>query len=143
METIVIGDKIRIPFSDLRFRFSRSGGPGGQNVNKVATRVELIFDVTSSSFDRETKETLLRKLRSKLDSEGRLRVVSQGSRSQWKNREDAVERFISLLSSAVTKAKKRTPTGATKSAQEERISRKKGRSKLKKTRKIDLNRELY
>jgi ribosome-associated protein len=143
METIVIGEKIRIPFSDLHFRFSRSGGPGGQNVNRVSTRVELVFDVNASSLNRETKETLLIKLRSKIDSEGRLRIVSQESRSQWKNREAAVEKFISLLSHATTTVKKRTLTKATKGAHEDRISRKKGRGKLKKSRKIDLNAEFY
>jgi len=142
MEPIVINDKIRIPFSELHFRFSRSGGPGGQNVNRVSTRVELIFDVHASSLDRETKEALLSKLRSKIDSGGRLRIVSQESRSQWKNREAAVEKFISLLSSATKKAKKRTPTKATIGGREGRIFEKKGRGKLKKSRKIDLREEL-
>jgi ribosome-associated protein len=143
MNTIFINSKLQIPFSDLRFRFSRSGGPGGQNVNKVSTRVELIFDVPLSSLDHEAKEALLTSLKSKLDSSGCLRIASQESRSQWKNKQDAVERFISLLQKATRPVKHRTPTAATKSSKYARLASKKGRSELKRMRKINIEKELH
>ena len=143
MNTIFITNRIQIPFSDLRFRYSRSGGPGGQNVNKVSTRVELIFDVQSSSLDPETKEYLRSILHSKLDSAGCFRVVSQESRSQWKNKQDAIEKFISLLQKVTRPVKHRTPTAATKSSKNARLARKKGRGELKKMRKINIEKELH
>ena len=143
MNTIFINDRIQIPFSDLQFRFSRSGGPGGQNVNKVSTRVELIFDVRGSSLDHETKESLLSKLHLKLDSTGCFRVVSQESRSQWKNKQDAIEKFIFLLQKVTRPVKHRTPTAATKSSRNARLASKKGRGEVKKMRRIDLNKELH
>jgi len=142
MEKIVINDKIQIPLSDLQFRFSRSGGPGGQNVNRVSTRVELIFDLQGSSLDLGAKESLRSNLRSKLDSSGCLRVVSQESRSQWKNKQIAIEKFILLLRKVARPVKHRTPTTATKSSKNARLAWKKGRSRLKKMRKIDTEREL-
>ncbi len=143
MDTIIINDRIQIPLSDLRFRFSRSGGPGGQNVNRVSTRVELIFDVQGSSLDHETKETLKTKLHAKLDSSGCLHVVSQESRSQWKNKQDTIEKFAFLLKKVMRPVKHRTPTTATKSSKNARLQWKKGRSRLKKMRKIDVEKELH
>jgi ribosome-associated protein len=143
MNTIFINHRIQIPFSDLRFRYSRSGGPGGQNVNKVSTRVELIFDVRLSSLDDKAKEILQTSLMSKLDSEGCLRIASQESRSQWKNKQDAIEKFISLLQKVTRPVKHRTPTAATKSSKNARLARKKGRGELKKMRKINIEKELH
>ncbi|MGA9407080.1 MAG: alternative ribosome rescue aminoacyl-tRNA hydrolase ArfB [Bacteroidota bacterium] len=142
MNTIIISDKIQIPLSDLQFRFSRSGGPGGQNVNRVSTRVELIFDVQGSSLDPKTKELLRTKLFSKLDSAGCLRVVSQESRSQWQNKQDTVEKFTFLLKKVMRPVKHRTPTTATKSSKNARLARKKGRGRLKEMRKINMEKEL-
>ncbi len=143
MNTIFINDRIQIPLSDVRFRFSRSGGPGGQNVNKVSTRVELIFDVHGSSLDPEIKKNVRSKLYQKLDSAGCLHVVSQESRSQWKNKQDAIEKFAFLLKKVTRPVKHRTPTAATKSSKNARLARKKGRGELKKTRKINIEMELH
>jgi ribosome-associated protein len=143
MNTIFITNRIQIPFSDLRFRYSRSGGPGGQNVNKVSTRVELIFDIPLSSLDDKAKEILQTSLTSKLDSAGCLRIDSQESRSQWKNKQDAIEKFISLLQKVTRPVKHRTPTAATKSSKNARLARKKGRGELKKMRKINIEKELH
>ncbi len=143
MNTIFVNNRIHIPFSDLQFRFSRSSGPGGQNVNKVSTRVELIFDVRLSALDPVTKSILTNALRSKLDSAGCLRVLSQESRSQWKNKQDAIEKFTFLLQKAMKPVKHRTPTSVTKSSKNARLASKKGRGEVKKMRKIDLDRELH
>ena len=143
MNIIPINDRIRIPYSDLRFRYSRSGGPGGQNVNKLSTRVELFFDVNLSSLDDKTKANLKSLLGSKLDSSGTLHIVSQESRSQWKNKQDVVEKFISLLQKITRPVKQRRPTTATRSSTTERLARKKGRGELKKMRKINIEKELH
>ena len=143
MNAIIINDKIQIPLSDLRFQFSRSGGPGGQNVNRVSTRVELIFDVHHSSLNYESKESLKTLLKSKLDSRGCLRIVSQESRSQWKNKQNALDKFTLLLKKVVRPVKHRTATTATKSSKDARLERKKGRSQLKKMRKINMEKELH
>jgi ribosome-associated protein len=143
MNIMIINNKTQIPFSELRFRFSRSGGPGGQNVNRVSTRVELIFDVQHSpSLDAESKEVLKSALQSKLDSSGCLRIVSQESRSQWKNKQTAIERFGSVVRKALRPSKHRTPSTATKSSKEERLSKKKERGSMKKLRRLDLGKEL-
>ncbi len=84
-------------YSELTLPISRSGGPGGQNVNRVSTRVELIFDVQDSSLDPEIKNYIRSKLHPNLDSAGCLHVVSQESRSQWKNKQNAIEKFTFLV----------------------------------------------
>ena len=142
MNTVYINDRIQIPFSDLQFRYSRSGGPGGQNVNKVSTRVELLFDVRLSTLDPESQSMIAEALGPKLDSAGRLRVISQESRSQWKNKQDAIEKFIFMVQKAMRPVKHRTPTAATKGSKRERLAAKKGRSEVKKMRKIDIDEEL-
>jgi len=112
--------------NEFVFQTSRSSGPGGQNVNKVNSRVELRFDVLNSVLlTGEQKEILLRKLASKLTSEGVLIVVSQESRSQLDNKELSVQKFYKLISAALKPVKKRKPTRPTKSSEEKRLQKKK------------------
>jgi ribosome-associated protein len=93
-----ITDTISIPPEEFSFRFSRSSGKGGQNVNKVSTRVEVSFDVLGSPSLQEYERTLLlSRLRSRIDAAGILTVSSDTSRSQWQNRKEAVERLCDLL----------------------------------------------
>lgn len=133
---IVINSRIAIPRAELGFSFSRSGGPGGQNVNKVSSRVTLTFDVaSSSSLGEEDKARILRSLRSRIDASGVLRIDVQESRSQWRNREEAVERFSALLQRALAHRKKRVPTKVSKMARENRLLRKKRHSSKKQGRK--------
>ena len=142
MEVIDITRKVHIPISELQFRFTRSSGPGGQNVNRVSTRVELLFDMANSSLDQEAKALLREKLRTRLTANSLLRIVSQESRSQWKNKQSAIERFRSILKNALRITKKRLPTSASRASKEARLSSKKGRGRVKRLRKFDLEKEL-
>ena len=142
METLYINSRIQIPQSELRFRFSRSGGPGGQNVNRVSTRVELLYDLVHSSLDPDSKGILRKKLSSRLSYDGIIRIVSQESRSQWKNKQTATEKFVDLLKRAMRPQKSRVPTRVTRNSIETRLVRKKGRGEIKKLRKVDLRKEL-
>ena len=132
---IVINSFTAIPSSELTFRFSRSGGPGGQNVNKVETKVELLFDVANSTgLNDEQKQLILVREKNRIDSDGMLRVMAQESRSQFENRELAVEKFVSIIAGALTKRKKRLKTRASKASKEKRIEGKKLRGKKKQMR---------
>ncbi|HEY5615274.1 MAG TPA: alternative ribosome rescue aminoacyl-tRNA hydrolase ArfB [Bacteroidota bacterium] len=130
-----ISETLHIPLSELEFRSSRSGGPGGQNVNKLETRIELLFDVARSpSLTDEQRNVLKSNLRSKLDTDGVLRVVSQESRSQWQNKRLAVEKFVLLLRKALKPQRKRVATKPSRSAKEKRLKLKKIRGERKKLR---------
>ena len=138
MSTILLITKeVSVPLSELQFRFSRSGGHGGQNVNKVETRVELLFDVARSpSFTETQRETILQHLHSRLDEKGTLRIIAQKSRNQWRNRQDAVERFITLIQKALVPKKIRRATKASIASKEKRLDAKKRRSKIISSRRI-------
>ena len=132
---IVINSHTAIPSSELTFRFSRSGGPGGQNVNKLETKVELLFDVAhSAGLTDEQKQRIFSREKNRIDADGMLRVTSQESRSQFENRETAVEKFIAILAGALAKRKKRVRTGVPKGSREKRIEGKKLRGKTKQMR---------
>jgi ribosome-associated protein len=135
---IYISHSFRIPFTELQFKTSRSGGPGGQNVNKLETRVEVLFDVINSpSIPGHYRQRLLKKLSSQIDSSGIVHVIVQDTRSQWKNKQLAIERLVDLLKSAMIVPKKRIATKPTHSARESRLRTKKARSQTKKMRKVE------
>ena len=137
-DDIVVNSALTIPLSELSFRFSRSGGPGGQNVNKVSTRVEIEFDVRRSpSLSEAQRQRLLRKLEQRLDSGGVLRIQVDDSRSQWQNRQIAVERLGYILSEALKVQKRRIPTRRTTSSNSRRLEGKKRRGNLKRGRRGD------
>ena len=132
---IEVTKKICISERELVFRFSRSAGPGGQNVNKVNTRVTLFFDVAAcESFSDIEKKRILRRLATRADKKGVIRVVSQKYRSQGANRRTATERLIELLRGALQKAAVRKKTKLPESAKRRRLEDKRRRSLLKKQR---------
>jgi ribosome-associated protein len=121
-----IGASRPLPTSELEFRATRSGGPGGQHVNTSSTRVELVFDLAASPTLTEAERALARRrLRSRLDAEGRLRVVAQDERSQYRNRRLATERFCALMRDALAPPPPpRRPSKPTRASTEERLERK-------------------
>jgi ribosome-associated protein len=118
------------------FSASRSGGPGGQNVNKVSSKVELRFSVLFTSlFSESEKEMIFRKLKNKINNEGELILVSQAERTQLMNRKVVTEKFFELLSKALTIPKKRSSTKPTYSSKIKRLDGKRNRGNIKKLRK--------
>ncbi|MHC4193129.1 MAG: alternative ribosome rescue aminoacyl-tRNA hydrolase ArfB [Planctomycetota bacterium] len=132
---IEINKDTSIREDELVFKFSRSGGPGGQNVNKLNTRVTLSFDVAnSSSFSDEQKKRILRRLATRVDKNGILRVVSQKHRTQKANRNAAIERLAELLREALRKRQIRKKTKTPGWAKERRLEEKKRRGRIKRQR---------
>lgn len=132
---IYINDQVSISAAELQFRFSTSGGPGGQHANRSATRVTLLFDVARSpNLDESTRSRLMEKLARRLDSEGVLHIDVQESRSQYRNRETAVLRFQLILANALKQPKRRRKTKPSRAAIEKRLADKKKRGQRKRER---------
>ena len=132
---LVIGPDLRIPLSELQYRTSRSGGPGGQHVNTSSTRVEVTWNVASSpSLSPEQRTRLLQQLATRLDTEGQLRLVSSGTRSQLRNKEDVTDRLRSTVAAALVVRKKRKPTKPSRAAKAARLAAKRKRAATKRQR---------
>ena len=130
-----INPTLRVPTAELEYRASRSGGPGGQHVNTSSTRVEVWWDVAGSpSLDEEQRARLLTRLASRLDTGGRLRLVSSGSRSQLRNREEVTERLRDVVAEALVIPKKRKKTKPSRAAKAARLDHKRRRSATKRDR---------
>jgi ribosome-associated protein len=132
---VTINEQISIPEEELKFTASRSSGPGGQNVNKVSTRITLWLDVANSlNLSPAQKELVMRRLKTRIGKDGVLQVTSQQSPSQAANRELAVERFIELLREALRHVPKRKKTQVTRAAKLSRLEDNKQRSIQKQER---------
>ncbi|MDC3047339.1 alternative ribosome rescue aminoacyl-tRNA hydrolase ArfB [Prochlorococcus sp. AH-736-A21] len=131
-----ITKKLVIPSNEIKWRFSRSSGPGGQNVNKIESRVEIIFDLEDSKVLNDyQKEILKRNLKNKLVNNNSLRLAVQEHRNQLLNRQLALMKFSSIIKYALNKPfKLRKSTKPSESSQKKRVEVKKKRGELKKSR---------
>jgi ribosome-associated protein len=121
--------------TEFKFFTSRSGGKGGQHVNKTESKVELSFNITSSRFlTDEEKKLLLEKLKNKIDTDGNLHLYESGDRSQHANKEKLIKKTFKLLQAALIKPKKRKPTRISVTAKKKRRKSKETHSELKKLR---------
>ncbi|MCE5187416.1 MAG: aminoacyl-tRNA hydrolase [Planctomycetaceae bacterium] len=135
MEDIVVNPALVIPANCLRLAFSRSGGPGGQNVNKLNTRVSLSLDIPACpALSDEQKQRLLKVLKNRIDKLGVLTISSQEHRSQHANRVEAANLMADLLRQTLKPPKPRKKTRIPKSAVEKRLEAKKRRSAIKQLR---------
>jgi|SRR5688572_5127525 ribosome-associated protein len=135
---IPITDEISIDEREISERFVRASGPGGQNVNKVSTAVELRFDVAASSLPMEVKERLIKLAGTRMTTDGVLLIDSRESRTQVQNRIAGRERLVELIRKALVPPRKRRATKPTKAARERRITQKKLRSDTKAKRRRSL-----
>ncbi|HRQ38155.1 MAG TPA: alternative ribosome rescue aminoacyl-tRNA hydrolase ArfB [Chloroflexota bacterium] len=133
--TIIINTQLHIPLAEIGFRFSGSSGPGGQHVNKTATKATLLFDVAHSpSLTEEQRAMILEKLANRIDNEGVLQIQAQTARSQLQNRELALARFQTLLAQALRPTRPRKKTRPSRTAVEKRLSQKRKQSEKKRGR---------
>src|SRR6266536_485863 len=130
-----ITPSLKINESELQIDFTRASGPGGQNVNKVATAVQLRFDVrASSALPEEVKARLIHLAGKRITSEGILLIEAKRFRTQEQNREDALQRLVELVRRSLSKPKARKKTKPTKASKEQRLKQKKKRGEIKRIR---------
>jgi len=127
-----INDDLEIDDRELRFEFARSGGPGGQNVNKVETKVRLLFDVVRSpSLSRGQRSLIAERLATRVTKDGVLHISSQRHRTREANRKATVERFVELIAAALESDEPRVPTRVPKRVKKRRLESKRKRSQKK------------
>jgi ribosome-associated protein len=134
-EPIVVTDAVRVPAPALTVRASRASGPGGQNVNKVATRIDLRVDLAAiEGLTPAARTRLALMVANRLDAAGRLIVTSQATRDQARNLDDARDKVRTLVAAALREPRRRRPTRPTRAAREARIEAKKRRGFIKRDR---------
>ena len=135
MDDIVVTPRVIIPGDELAMSFSRSGGPGGQNVNKVASKVELRWNpTTSAALEPDERAWLIERLKNRLTSDGTLIVTSTATRDQIKNRDDATSKLALIVKAALHRPKPRRATKPSRSAKRRRVADKRHHSEIKRNR---------
>ena len=135
MDDLVITPRVTIPASELSIAFARSGGPGGQNVNKVSSKVDLRWNpALSGALTDDDRAWLLQKLRSKLSGDGELIITSTKTRDQLKNRADAQDKLILIVRAALDRPKPRKSTKPSQGAKRRRIADKRHKATIKQNR---------
>lgn len=135
MDPLVIDDRLTVPAQLLTFSAVRASGAGGQNVNKVASKVELYFDLNACEVLSEPVRMRLAGLcRNRMDAEGRVRIVSQATRDQGRNLDDAREKLAELIRQALKVPRPRKPTKPTRSSKRRRVDEKRRDAHIKKLR---------
>jgi ribosome-associated protein len=135
MEDIVVTPRVTIPGGELAIAFARSGGPGGQNVNKVASKVELRWNPTTSvALGADERAWLLERLKSRLTSDGTLIVTSTATRDQLKNRDDATSKLTLIVRAALDRPKPRKPTKVSRGVKRRRVADKRHHAEIKRNR---------
>jgi ribosome-associated protein len=135
VQDLVVTPRVTIPGGELALAFARSGGSGGQNVNKVSSKVELRWSLaTSAAVGDDDRAWLLQRLRSKLTGDGTLIVTSTLTRDQLKNRDDATKKLVLIVRTALDRPKPRKPTKVSKGAKRRRVADKRHHSEIKRGR---------
>ncbi|HET7505040.1 MAG TPA: alternative ribosome rescue aminoacyl-tRNA hydrolase ArfB [Kofleriaceae bacterium] len=135
MQDVVVTPRVTIPAGELAFAFSRSGGPGGQNVNKVSSKVELRWNpTTSAALSADERAWLVERLRSRLTGDGTLIITSTATRDQAKNRDDATSKLALIVRAALDRPKPRRPTRPSRGAKRRRVADKRHHAEIKRNR---------
>ena len=138
MRDIVVTPRLTIPAGELEMSFARSGGSGGQNVNKVSSKVDLRWNPqTSTALSLDDRSQLLDRLKNRLTTDGYLIVTSQLTRDQIKNRDDAMDKLTLIVRAALFREKPRKPTKVSKGAKRRRVEDKRRHSEKKTNRRYD------